>query len=387
LALAIMLRSGPPSGLFDTFRLGIRIILRMVGKQIAIRLVALGWVIGAVLGCTGSDLTPTQRHGGELYIGMCAVCHGRLGEGYLADQAPAIGRPAFLGAVTDAFLREAIANGRVGSTMSAWSTVHGGPLLAKDVDAVIAFMRTWDQGKRVVLNEKKLAGNAERGAATYASECVRCHGMRGQGGPNVRIGNPALLATASDGFLRDAIRNGRPRTTMSGFRDRLGAQQLDDVVALLRSFQTVAPKAVPTPLAAQPPPPPLPLGPVPLNPKGPEPKGFRVFPKMTGADVVHAEMQRKARMAILDARAQSDYLADHIAGAVSVPFYDPSPYIKALPKNVWLVCYCACPHAESGALAQKLLDSGFKKVTVLDEGLGVWKQRGYGTSSGPTPGP
>lgn len=359
----------------------------MFGKQIAVRLVVLGWVIGAVLGCGGSGLTPTQRHGGELYIGMCAVCHGRAGEGYLADQAPAIGRPAFLGAASDAFLREAIAHGRAGSTMSAWSTVHGGPLRDKDVDAVIAFMRTWEQGKRVVLNEQKLVGNPERGAAIYASECVRCHGARGQGGPNVRIGNPAFLASASNGFLRDAIRNGRPRTTMMGFRGKLGAAQIDDVVALLRSFQTVVPKAVPTPHAAQPPPPPLPLGPVPLNPKGPEPKDFLVFPKMTGADIVHAQLQRHARMAILDARAPSDYIADHITGAVSVPFYDPSPYLKALPKNTWLVCYCGCPHAESGMLAQKLLDSGFKKVTVLDEGLGVWKQRGYGTFGGTTPGP
>ena len=362
----------------------------MVGKQIAIRLVALGWVIGAVLGCTGSDLTPTQRHGGELYMGMCSVCHGRAGEGYFADQAPAIGRPAFLGAATDAFLREAIAHGRAGSTMSAWSTVHGGPLRANDIEAVIAFMRTWEQGKRVVLNETKLLGNAERGAKIYASECVRCHGARGQGGPNVRIGNPAFLASASNGFLRDAIRNGRPRTTMMGFRGKLGAAQLDDVVELLRSFAIVpattsAPAA--TPQAAQPPPPPLPLGPVPLNPKGPEPKGFLAFPKTTGADIVHAQLQLKARMVLLDARAPSDYIADHITGAVSVPFYDPSPYLKALPKNTWLVCYCACPHAESGMLAQKLLDRGFKKVTVLDEGLGVWKQRGYGTFGGTTPGP
>jgi len=68
---------------------------------------------------------------------------------------------------------------------------------------------------------------------------------------------------------------------------------------------------------------------------------------------------------------------EHIAGAVSVPFYDPSPYFAALPKDTWLVCYCACPHAESGQLAQQLGAQGFTKVAVLDEGLGVWKARGY----------
>jgi cytochrome c oxidase cbb3-type subunit 3/ubiquinol-cytochrome c reductase cytochrome c subunit len=70
---------------------------------------------------------------------------------------------------------------------------------------------------------------------------------------------------------------------------------------------------------------------------------------------------------------------------VSVPFYDPTPYLKALPKDTWLVSYCGCPHAESMALAGKLVAAGFRKVTVLDEGLGVWKARKYPLRQGKTP--
>ena len=87
-------------------------------------------------------------------------------------------------------------------------------------------------------------------------------------------------------------------------------------------------------------------------------------------------------MALLDARAPSDYIFEHITDAVSVPFYDPDPYLAQLPKDSWLVCYCSCPHAESGQLAQKLLQHGFTKVTVLDEGLRVWKAKGYPTKTG-----
>jgi len=90
-------------------------------------------------------------------------------------------------------------------------------------------------------------------------------------------------------------------------------------------------------------------------------------------------------MAFLDARAPSDYAGEHIAGAVSVPFYDPAPYFAGLPKDAWLVCYCACPHAESGKLAGQLLAHGFTKVAVLDEGLRFWKANNYGTRSGPLP--
>ncbi|MGH7280165.1 MAG: rhodanese-like domain-containing protein, partial [Polyangiaceae bacterium] len=129
--------------------------------------------------------------------------------------------------------------------------------------------------------------------------------------------------------------------------------------------------------------PPLPLGPVPLNPKGPEPEGFRTAPGTTSADVIKRELDRGAKMAVLDARAPSDFMTEHIRGAVSVPFYDPDPYFSQLPKDAWLVCYCACPHAESGTLAKKLTAAGFTKVTVLDQGLGYWRSHKYPLESSP----
>jgi cytochrome c oxidase cbb3-type subunit 3/ubiquinol-cytochrome c reductase cytochrome c subunit len=102
-------------------------------------------------------------------------------------------------------------------------------------------------------------------------------------------------------------------------------------------------------------------------------------------DVVHAALTKKAKLAILDARASSDYLNEHIGGSVSVPFYDAERYLPDLPKDAWLVAYCACPHAESGKLAKLLIDKGFKKVTVLDEGIGVWKRKGYPIAKGEKP--
>ena len=43
--------------------------------------------------------------------------------------------------------------------------------------------------------------------------------------------------------------------------------------------------------------------------------------------------------------------------------------------------YCSCPHAESRELAAKLLAAGYTKVTVLNEGLGYWKSKGYKTQT------
>jgi cytochrome c oxidase cbb3-type subunit III len=339
-------------------------------------------IAGGALQCAHRTATQAEAHGGEIYGRMCSVCHGPSGEGYKADQAPAIAHPDFLASATDSFLHGAIAHGRAATTMSAWGVENGGPLSRTDVDAVVAFLRTWDKRPRAKLDERPLAGDVGRGVEVYARLCIGCHGTRGTAGPNIHIGDSGLLGSATDGFLRDAILRGRSGTAMRAFADTLGTADVDDVVALLRSWQSTSPTP-PHAVAARPPP--LPLGPVPLNPKGPEPMGFRVSPGTTPADMVKAQLDRHARMGLLDARAPSDYTREHIAGAVSVPFYDPDPYISALPKDAWLVCYCACPHAESGQLAQKLMAKGFTKVTVLDEGLGVWKARKYGTSVGQDP--
>jgi cytochrome c oxidase cbb3-type subunit 3/ubiquinol-cytochrome c reductase cytochrome c subunit len=327
--------------------------------------------------------SPIAQHGAELYARTCAVCHGADGEGYRADRAPALHRNDFLGAVSDDFLRRAIADGRRGSTMSAWSARRGGPFKASDIDALIAFLRTWQRGPRPALDERPPFGDPLRGASVYARECANCHGALGTGGPYVQIGNRELLVTATTGMLRDAIRHGRPGTPMPSFDASLGEQAIEDVIAHVRD--TAARNAPPLDEARERLNAPLPLGKVPLNPSGPPPRGFLPLPKLTPADVVHRELARRAKLALLDARAPSDYVNEHIAGAVSVPFYDPAPYLDRLPKNAWLVCYCSCPLAESGALANKLRAAGFDKVTVLAEGLPYWKKMNYATRSGVKP--
>jgi cytochrome c oxidase cbb3-type subunit III len=343
--------------------------------------------LAAIFACKRTEQVPApppvvpSEHGAVIYGKMCAVCHGAAGEGYKADEATALHHPDFLTSVTDDYLKNAITNGRSGTTMSSWGAVRGGPLAPSDVDDVVAFIRTWDDPTkaRVTLDDKPAAGDPLAAQEVFDKECVKCHGVHGTAGPNVHIGSPEFLTSASNGFLRYAIKKGRVGTPMPGFESTLGNEKIEDLVTLLRGWQS-PPIARPAASA-----PPLTLGPVPLNPHGPEPEGFKVQPATTPVDVVKAALDKGAKLALLDARAPPDYTTEHIAGAVSVPFYDPSPYLAKLPKDAWLVCYCACPHAESGTLAQKLTDAGFKKVTILDEGLGVWRSRKYPLSTGEKP--
>jgi len=324
-----------------------------------------------------AELASSQERGRALYAEMCAVCHGARAEGYAADRAPRLAHPNFLAAASDDFIARAIADGRSGTTMSAWARERGGPLSAPQIEDVVAFVRGFETAPRAELDERPVSGEAARGELVYEQQCRACHGERGVGGPELQIGGQSFLQSASDGFLRHAVKTGRPPTPMLAYEAKLSPEQIEDVVTLIRSWQALAVEpSRATPQA------PLPLGPVPLNPDGPEPDGFQAYPGHTKVDVVKAALDRKARLVILDSRVPSDYLREHIAGAVSVPFYAPEPYVADLPRDAWLVCYCACPHAESRALAQKLVASGFQRVTVLDEGLGVWKARGYPLASG-----
>jgi cytochrome c oxidase cbb3-type subunit 3/ubiquinol-cytochrome c reductase cytochrome c subunit len=344
-------------------------------------LVVLACGVSGTLECGGHTMSEPELRGATVYRRMCFVCHGDDGQGYAADSAPAIANAQFLSVVTDRYLETAIGNGRSGSTMSAWSTMRGGPLAPREITMLVTYLRSYERFPRATLDDSPPRGDAKRGAATFAAQCAGCHGDHGTEGPYVRIGNPDLLGSAGNGMLRATIRDGRPGTLMTAFGSKLGGDGVEDVVAALRQWQSQSTQARPPPAKA----PPLPLGPVPLHPGGPEPVGFKTQPARTPADTIKNELDRGAKMAILDARASSDYLGEHIKGAVSVPFYDVDPYADKLPKDAWLVCYCACPHAESGNLARALVDKGFTKVTVLDEGLGVWRQRKYPTSMGIDP--
>jgi cytochrome c oxidase cbb3-type subunit 3/ubiquinol-cytochrome c reductase cytochrome c subunit len=189
------------------------------------------------------------------------------------------------------------------------------------------------------------------------------------------IANPEFLAAVSDGYLRHAIREGRPGTPMLGFAGQLTDQTIDDLVALIRSWQVD-----PTQVAAA-----KPVWPDELaqNPEGDDPE----LPegRFVKVDELNAALSGGKKLIIADARAPTDYVTKHIAGAVSVPFYDAELYVDKLPKDVSIVAYCGCPHAASGALVDSLERSGFTRAKVLDEGYFVWVERGYPLNEGPNP--
>ena len=314
--------------------------------------------------------------GAALYDAYCGMCHGPSGEGYQSDQANALSNPNFLAAASDDFLRAAIIHGRPGTPMPAWGIDYGGPLVDAHVDDLVALMRSWQVGESAELSEEPIEGDAVAGQAVYKSACHSCHGAQGEGGTYMTLSNPWFLETASDAFLRHAIHDGRPGTPMPAFGEMLTETELDDLVALIRSW---AEPPVDEPIESYSPDLSQPW----INPGGP-PADFELSEErfVSMAQVV-AAMSAGEAFVILDARPSSDFLYSHIQGAISVPYFDVEAQAGSLPQDAWIVTYCGCPHMLSGMAFDTLKDLGFQDVAVLDEGFWAWEAASHPVGMGP----
>jgi cytochrome c oxidase cbb3-type subunit 3/ubiquinol-cytochrome c reductase cytochrome c subunit len=325
--------------------------------------------------------TQTSAHkGASLYGTYCSFCHGQNGQGYLADKAPALGNQNFLRSADNDYIIQAIIQGRPGTSMSAWGTAYGGVLTSKDVKAIVSYIRKWQKVKSVDLSDIKVSGNAKNGAQIYQKHCASCHGIRGMNGKFVELDNTVFQKTASDGFIQYAILHGRPGTPMPPFKGPLTHQEINDVVAYIRTLNADnAPKKA-TGTEANVPVSKRRVGV--LNP-GKEPATFSLTKnRYVSVNEVYKAYAAGKSFILLDARPHSDYLNDHITGAVSIPFYDVKKELGRLPKTLWIITYCACPHAMSGKAADTLKAAGYNKVGVLNEGFYAWEDKGYPTESG-----
>jgi mono/diheme cytochrome c family protein/rhodanese-related sulfurtransferase len=333
------------------------------------------------IACATSTAQPTRtvapedaRRGRALYDRYCALCHGAGAVGYAADNASQLANRTFLATASDEFLRIAIERGRPGTPMSAFGAAHGGPLHHREIDLVIAYLRSLQRVDPVDVDDRVVEGDSDRGRAVFAARCASCHGERGEGKTAISLNNPIFLATTTPGFIGHAIEHGRPGTPMPAFGGVLSAQQIDDVTSLIGSWgRSVSPSA---PVAGVELPP---LDRIVIHPDGPRPSFTLREGRYVPADDVAKALESGARMILLDARPLSDWHRGHIPGAYPTPFYDELDALAAaLPRDgTWIIAYCACPHAASGKVVDALRARGFTGTAVLDEGILVWQERGY----------
>jgi mono/diheme cytochrome c family protein/rhodanese-related sulfurtransferase len=316
---------------------------------------------------------PTSQvaSGEALYKKYCKLCHAADGTGYAADNAPSLVSQNFLRSATDAFITEGIRMGRPGTAMAAYGSLRGGPLDDSQIAAIVAFLRS--KGPYPVpIPETPLVGNGVRGAKLFAEHCLECHGDETKRGTAPSLHNPEFLANARPAFLRFAIEHGRPPTPMPAFTGKLSNDEIGDLVSFLHRLAPRGPASPPV-----------------LNPKVPDdlpvvinPKGSHATftlrdDRYVSADQVKRALDEKRRIVILDARPASDWIQFRIPGAISFPHHQTAAIERIPNDGTWVVAYCACPHHASGEVVDELRKRNYPKTAVLDEGILVWRNRGY----------
>ena len=98
---------------------------------------------------------------------------------------------------------------------------------------------------------------------------------------------------------------------------------------------------------------------------------FRGFKAVSPAQLT--ELINRENALVVDLRGQGDFEKGHIIGSRHVlpSQVDPEGKLLAKAKESPVVLVCAVGVTAS-ATAQKLVKAGFKKVSVLDGGIGAW---------------
>jgi mono/diheme cytochrome c family protein len=195
-----------------------------------------------------ADMGASVNLGAQLYAENCEVCHGPNGQGRvgatLAKDWPSI-RP-------DLTVRTIIEQGVPGTPMSAWGHDFGGPLTDIEIEALVAYILSWQTGGAPQITPAPTAtlhppltppaqirGDPNHGAVLFGENCDMCHGPNGAGRVGATLAKdwPAIRP---DLAVRTVIANGVPGSPMPAFSQTHGGPltetEINDLTAFILSL-------------------------------------------------------------------------------------------------------------------------------------------------------
>jgi cytochrome c oxidase cbb3-type subunit 3/ubiquinol-cytochrome c reductase cytochrome c subunit len=195
-----------------------------------------------------SDVTDFKT----LFSQNCSGCHGvdgKKGPGRILNDA------VYLAVIPKDALKNVITYGRAGTAMPAWVDSEGGPLTARQVDALVDGIESWKKpvsappGAELPSYAETSPGDPVNGKRLFVRGCFACHGPGAFVGP---VTDPSYLSLSSNQNLRTAIIVGRLDLGMPNYRvlnagHPLSDQDISDLVAYLVSLRPAAPATGNTP--------------------------------------------------------------------------------------------------------------------------------------------
>jgi mono/diheme cytochrome c family protein len=197
--------------------------------------------------------------GQNLFAANCAACHGEFGEGganpaRVGEIIPPISTSDFLKTRDDTTIRAIIAMGQADLGMPPFASSNGGQLSDDEVDAIVAFIRSWEANPLVIENTPMppptptTAGLST--AEIYTNLCAQCHGKAGEGGSGPALNTAEFQQAWSDQVIFQVINIGQPPTHMIAWNNFLSADQIWQLVHYVRVLggapTEVTPSVTPT---------------------------------------------------------------------------------------------------------------------------------------------
>jgi rhodanese-related sulfurtransferase len=93
---------------------------------------------------------------------------------------------------------------------------------------------------------------------------------------------------------------------------------------------------------------------------------------------------RDGDVVVLDVRPEPEFLAGHIAGAVSLPIEEITRRLRTIPRDKQVVAYCRGPYCVYADDAVRTLRSGGYQAARLDDGFPEWARAGLPVQAGVT---
>lgn len=189
--------------------------------------------------------TPLEL-GQQLFASNCSPCHGLLGEGGPNPSHPAsiiipISSAEYLKTRDDFSLRSIISQGQPSFGMSPFGSSNGGPLEDDQIDAIVAYMRSWEAKPPV---DQPLEAKAEvvslDAAQIFQAVCAQCHGLNGEGTNGPSLQDPQFQDQNTDQQIFDSINLGHPSSTMISWGKVLSAEQINQLTQFIRGLRKEA---------------------------------------------------------------------------------------------------------------------------------------------------
>jgi mono/diheme cytochrome c family protein len=152
----------------------------------------------------------------------------------------------------DTTLQSIIAQGQPNFGMSPFGSAYGGPLEDDEINALVAYMRSWEQNPPVELPpEVSINTLSLESPKIYLDLCAQCHGEKGEGKIAPSLISNEFQEINADQDIFDTINQGHDATSMIGWGEILGAEQIQGLVEYIRELgMNASPTPVGTPASS-----------------------------------------------------------------------------------------------------------------------------------------